>query len=323
MSRKIFVNEPGLIQDVAAREDASPERSGKVRHTATIGELDDAWQRQAASSYHGLGMLPHAVRRIPVEEETEASYDPALRVPPLSSLNTPWIEGRQFWPGQHIRVSAAAFWLAVTAFIGRYWDKMTSYVKSYLPKSYTLLQGTYTDWSTAMATGVKRVAIPLGAAAILLVAVLSLPGEQSPAPGTASPQTAQGHNPTVKVENTGKNSSGGSGTNTSNGTTTSPATTAPTASNGTTTSGTSSTGSNGTSIPITYYPQSGSTIGGKGGGDSTSTPTTGTQTPTTTSPSTGGIPGVTSPYPVTVPGQTLNLGDKQIISTSPITTTLN
>jgi hypothetical protein len=263
------------------------------------------------------------VRRIPVAEEDEpegSNYDPALRVPPLSLLDAPAIEGKQPWSVERLQQSASAFWLAVSAFIGRYWEKMTTYVKGYLPKSYSLAQGTHTDWHTAIARGVKRVAIPLGAMAILLVAALSLPGEQSPAPGTTSPHSAQGHSPTVKVENTGNNAATGSSTNTSNSTSTGAGTT-----NGTnSTPATFSSGSSSTSIPITYYPQSGSTTGGKGGG-STSPPTTntGTQSPTPTDPTTGNIPGVTSPYPITIPGQTLNVGDKQIISTSPITTTLN
>ena len=70
----------------------------------------------------------------------------------------------------------------------------------------------------------------------------------------------------------------------------------------------------------------GSLIGGMGGGPTSPTGTTSGATSSTggtAGSGSGGIPGVTSPYPVTVPGQSVQLGGKQIVGTDPIGVTLN
>lgn len=75
------------------------------------------------------------------------------------------------------------------------------------------------------------------------------------------------------------------------------------------------------SVPVTA-PSSSSATGGLGSGPSSTSGSTGSGS-TGSSGSTGGIPGVTIPLPITVPSQSIDVGGKQVLGTSPIGVTLN
>lgn len=338
MSRQMHSHEPGLIQDITYRAATPSYRHGKIQHGATIGELDDAWQRQADTAYRGLGILPYSV---PAAKKPHSLYNPAVRVAPLSLHEVDLSQGTPESIVQRLRDEAILVWAAVSAFMERSWLHVTNAAKKYPPKKYTLNHGAYTDWSAAALVGLKRYGVPLGAAALLVIMALALPNSSS-----ISTPAKKGHNPTVTVQTTadGKPSSGKSTSSTQSAATTKGTSStsggsqsAPSASPSSTSQGSAQALPGTFGAPTTY---TGGLIGGYGGGSggssstgsrgstsggSSSSGTTSTTTPTsgTSTPTVGSIPGVTSPYPVTTPGQTVDANGKPVIGTSPTTITLN
>lgn len=321
MTRKTYGREPGLIQDITSSTTDVNARNSKVHTSTSIGELNDVWQRQADTAFHGLGVLPYSAQGASGQtaQKSRSLYNPALRVAPLSLHATDFSDGLLERAGRWLSRLTIVMWLAISAFVERSWVKTTRLAHTRLPKNYSLVSGAHTDWRTTIIGGIKRVAIPMGAVAALLILAFALPGDQP-----ASPSTKKGHNPTVTANTVsdGKTNTSGTQTGSKPGATTPTNQGAINASPGSRSLSLTSQGST-SSIPVTYTPQttySGGTIGGYGGG------TSNVNTPPGTDPSTsalGSIPGVTTPYPVTTPGQTVDLNGKPVASTSPTTITLN
>jgi hypothetical protein len=194
------------------------------------------------------------------------------------------------------------------------------------PKKYTADKGLMVDMDTPAMEVTRRVAAPLfGIVAMLILFALAwnptVPFADVPAhpPKQGASAASGGSRPATTASN-GQGSAAGAQ---SGGSTTQGGQSAPVTGYSSSTPLTAVGGSSSYSGSGTYSP-----IVGRAGDTSTSG-TDGSTSPTAGSGGGGsvsslpGIPGVTSPVTTTVPGTTVGSGDKTIISTSPITVTLN
>jgi hypothetical protein len=223
--------------------------------------------------------------------------------------------------------SAIASWyLGVREWLSELWLKVRS-----ARKHYSMYGGV--DVARVSPETIRAGLLGFG----LFVAVMFTFFHHSIAPGVQAPGTS-GSGP--QSETLGTGSAGGSSTANSakHGSSTSGNTAAgtstPTIGSASTSGGSPASGGglgNGGSM---NYTSAGTIVGGYGGGSSTGTslPSTGTDV----QPSGGGsvlpsptpspqpsVPGVTTPLPITVPGQGVDVGGKPVAGTSPITLTLN
>lgn len=296
MSGHMYGVDPHLIQDIT-QANVPSHRTGRMNRTASIGELDDIWHRQARSAFHGLGMTPWAVTG---ESHRPRGYSPRLRVAPLSLLDAQLsgASGRLRLRG--VADTARRFWRIVVAVSIAAVSKARSWRITALPTKYTLRRGVIVDLSTPVIRAAKQYGIPLigiGVALVLLVMTLperssSLYARQSRHHLTVAPQSStdsKQHSSDSQVSQ----SSGMLGV-------------------------TAKTGNN---APIAASMTGSGLASGYGVTGLQAPPKL--QTSGSGKPQHSGVPGVTSPYPVTTPGQSVMLGGKPAVNISPATLTLN
>jgi hypothetical protein len=280
-------------------------RLGTKSRSSTKSEYAPVFRRDYA--FEGIRGTDMPVAESTASIESSKNFIAKNAQKPKNILKAGWVGLLALGAGAVIVVQQAASILA-RPFQGRSHGLSDKYnIAAYQPRTaqkYVLHRGRLKDSIKNMSL-TARVVIPGVAALVALLvfgysALVGSPGRHT--------QTQSGNHSIVSSPTSAKGSVGNPTTSTNKSNSSQQTAQSGITSTSKGSGGTSPSSTAGSATPTAQTP----TIGGMGAGPSPGSATT-----------TPDIPGVTSPYPITVPGQTVPLDGKQVVGTSPATVTLN